>query len=89
MCEVLQRFMLAINLPQPSFTWAYDWPRKNIARVPDFFLIMYVITCRYDWLANKSLRAGYFLWAMFAYGLGKQIMKITCNYSTCTDILYR
>lgn len=28
--------------------------------------------CRYDWLANKSLRAGYFLWAMFAYGFGKE-----------------
>lgn len=25
---------------------------------------------RYDWLAKKSLRAGYFLWAMTAYGLG-------------------
>lgn len=27
--------------------------------------------CRYDWLAKKNLRAGYFLWAMIAYGLGK------------------
>lgn len=43
MCEVLQRFMLVINLPQPSFTWAYDWSRKNIARVPDFFLLMYYL----------------------------------------------
>ncbi|PPR84924.1 hypothetical protein GOBAR_AA35793 [Gossypium barbadense] len=25
---------------------------------------------RYDWLANKTLRAGYFLWVMIAYGLG-------------------
>ncbi|MBA0852614.1 hypothetical protein Goshw_007626 [Gossypium schwendimanii] len=27
---------------------------------------------RYDWLANKTLRAGYFLWVMIAYGLGKR-----------------
>lgn len=27
---------------------------------------------RYDWLAKKSLRAGYFLWTMIAYGLGIQ-----------------
>lgn len=37
----------------------------------------YLIQCppfgRYDWLANKNLRAGYFLWAMFAYGLGIKI----------------
>lgn len=25
---------------------------------------------RYDWLANKTLRAGYFVWAMTAYGSG-------------------
>jgi hypothetical protein len=25
---------------------------------------------RYDWLAKKNLRAGYFVWAMTAYGLG-------------------
>ncbi|MBA0826994.1 hypothetical protein Goarm_011805, partial [Gossypium armourianum] len=24
---------------------------------------------RYDWLANKTLRAGYFVWVMIAYGL--------------------
>lgn len=30
---------------------------------------------RYDWLANKSLRAGYFLWAMIAYGLGMGFYK--------------
>jgi len=26
--------------------------------------------CRYDWLAKKKLRAGYFVWAMTAYGTG-------------------
>ena len=25
---------------------------------------------RYDWLAKKKLRAGYFVWAMTAYGTG-------------------
>jgi hypothetical protein len=29
-------------------------------------------SCRYDWLATKSLRAGYFPWAMLAYGLGME-----------------
>ena len=28
-------------------------------------------SCRYDWLAKKNIQTGYFLWAMFAYGLGK------------------
>ena len=30
---------------------------------------------RYDWLANKNLRAGYFLWAMIAYGFGKELLR--------------
>ena len=30
---------------------------------------------RYDWLAKKSLRAGYFVWAMTAYGLGMEEKK--------------
>lgn len=25
---------------------------------------------RYDWLTNKTLRTGYFVWAMTAYGAG-------------------
>lgn len=32
-------------------------------------------TYRYDWLSKKNLRAGYFLWAMSAYGLGMNNCK--------------
>lgn len=35
---------------------------------------------RYDWLANKSLRAGYFLWTMLAYGLGEQLFCCRVHY---------
>ncbi|KAL6544096.1 Signal peptide peptidase-like 2 [Orobanche gracilis] len=33
----------------------------------------------YDWLANKTLRSGYFLWAMFAYGFGLLITYVALN----------
>lgn len=32
----------------------------------------FVYPYRYDWLANKSLRVGYFLPAMLAYGSGNE-----------------
>ncbi|MFQ6619950.1 hypothetical protein Gotur_000217 [Gossypium turneri] len=32
--------------------------------------------CRYDWMTKKSLRAGYFVWAMTAYGLGMTNCKL-------------
>jgi len=41
------------------------------------FLTKMVRVCRYDWLANKSLRGGYFLWAMCAYGFGENQTPIT------------
>ena len=34
---------------------------------------------RYDWLCNKSLRAGYFLWTMIAYGLGLFVTYVALN----------
>ncbi|KAG5565830.1 hypothetical protein RHGRI_001670 [Rhododendron griersonianum] len=34
---------------------------------------------RYDWLSKKNLRAGYFLWAMIAYGLGLLITYVALN----------
>lgn len=41
----------------------------------------YIHLQRYDWLANKSLRAGYFLWAMLAYGLGIYMHTIYQDFS--------
>ncbi|KAK4389270.1 Signal peptide peptidase-like 2 [Sesamum angolense] len=41
--------------------------------------LLVAFSLRYDWLANKSLRAGYFLWAMFAYGLGLLITYVALN----------
>ncbi|MBA0826637.1 hypothetical protein Goarm_011465 [Gossypium armourianum] len=35
--------------------------------------------CRYDWLANMNLRAGYFVWAMTAYGLGLLVTYVALN----------
>ncbi|CAN1136562.1 Signal peptide peptidase-like 2, partial [Linum perenne] len=34
---------------------------------------------RYDWLVNKTLQAGYFLYAMLAYGLGLVVRYIALN----------
>ncbi|KAJ8450232.1 hypothetical protein Cgig2_033426 [Carnegiea gigantea] len=34
---------------------------------------------RYDWLGNKKIRAGYFLWAMTAYGLGLLVTYMALN----------
>ncbi|RZS10854.1 hypothetical protein BHM03_00042132 [Ensete ventricosum] len=44
----------------------------QIVRVPNlkFNSFLHAII-RYDWAAKKSLRAGYFLWSMVAYGSGK------------------
>ncbi|KAK4476590.1 hypothetical protein RD792_015747 [Penstemon davidsonii] len=34
---------------------------------------------RYDWLSNKTLKTGYFLYAMLAYGLGLLITYVALN----------
>ncbi|KAH1106214.1 hypothetical protein J1N35_009982 [Gossypium stocksii] len=41
--------------------------------------LLIAFSLRYDWLANKTLRAGYFLWAMIAYGLGLLITYVALN----------
>ncbi|EOY24768.1 Signal peptide peptidase-like 2 isoform 4 [Theobroma cacao] len=50
------------------------WGGYSIIGFGDILLpgLLIAFSLRYDWLANKTLRAGYFLWAMFAYGLGKR-----------------
>ncbi|KAI4326945.1 hypothetical protein L6164_019456 [Bauhinia variegata] len=41
--------------------------------------LLVAFALRYDWLAYKTLRAGYFLWAMFAYGFGLLITYVALN----------
>ncbi|KAK5813321.1 hypothetical protein PVK06_028770 [Gossypium arboreum] len=48
------------------------WGGYSIIEFGDILLpgLLIAFSLRYDWLAKKTLRAGYFLWAMIAYGLG-------------------
>ncbi|KAL1087955.1 hypothetical protein V6Z11_D08G218200 [Gossypium hirsutum] len=48
------------------------WVGYSIIGFGDILLpgLLIAFSLRYDWLANKTLRAGYFLWVMIAYGLG-------------------
>lgn len=43
---------------------------------------------RYDWLAKKSLRAGYFVWAMTAYGLGMEEMRTVLYGNVDSSCVY-
>ncbi|KAH7513913.1 hypothetical protein FEM48_Zijuj11G0033300 [Ziziphus jujuba var. spinosa] len=57
------------------------WGGYSIIGFGDILLpgLLVAFSLRYDWLANKSLRAGYFLWAMLAYGLGLLITYVALN----------
>ncbi|KAK4802803.1 hypothetical protein SAY86_001006 [Trapa natans] len=57
------------------------WGGYSIIGFGDILLpgLLIAFSLRYDWLANKNLRAGYFLWAMFAYGLGLLITYVALN----------
>ncbi|KDP25425.1 hypothetical protein JCGZ_20581 [Jatropha curcas] len=57
------------------------WGGYSIIGFGDILLpgLLIAFSLRYDWLANKSLRAGYFLWAMIAYGLGLLITYVALN----------
>ncbi|GAV83873.1 PA domain-containing protein/Peptidase_A22B domain-containing protein [Cephalotus follicularis] len=57
------------------------WGGYSIIGFGDILLpgLMIAFSLRYDWLANRSLRAGYFLWAMFAYGLGLLVTYVALN----------
>ncbi|KAK9927179.1 hypothetical protein M0R45_024378 [Rubus argutus] len=57
------------------------WGGYSIIGFGDILLpgLLVAFSLRYDWLANKSLRAGYFLWAMIAYGLGLLITYVALN----------
>ncbi|RYR27860.1 hypothetical protein Ahy_B01g051925 [Arachis hypogaea] len=53
------------------------WGGYNIIGFGDIILpgLLVAFSLRYDWLAKKSLCAGYFLWAMTAYGLARENME--------------
>ncbi|KAL8138527.1 hypothetical protein V2J09_004528 [Rumex salicifolius] len=57
------------------------WGGYSVIGFGDIILpgLVIAFSLRYDWLANKSLRAGYFLWAMSAYGLGLLITYVALN----------
>ncbi|XWS38350.1 hypothetical protein CRYUN_Cryun19dG0123700 [Craigia yunnanensis] len=57
------------------------WGGYSIIGFGDILLpgLLIAFSLRYDWLANKTLRAGYFLWAMIAYGLGLLITYVALN----------
>ncbi|OAY59786.1 signal peptide peptidase-like 2 [Manihot esculenta] len=57
------------------------WGGYSIIGFGDILLpgLVIAFSLRYDWLASKSLRAGYFLWAMMAYGLGLLITYVALN----------
>ncbi|EXB30879.1 Signal peptide peptidase-like 2B [Morus notabilis] len=57
------------------------WGGYSIIGFGDIILpgLVVAFSLRFDWLANKKLRAGYFVWAMSAYGLGLLITYVALN----------
>ncbi|XAR55071.1 hypothetical protein NMG60_11030453 [Bertholletia excelsa] len=57
------------------------WGGYSIIGFGDILLpgLLVAFSLRYDWLAKKNLQAGYFLWAMLAYGLGLLVTYVALN----------
>lgn len=57
------------------------WGGYSVIGFGDIILpgLLIAFSLRYDWLMKKSLRAGYFLWAMTAYGFGLLITYVALN----------
>ncbi|KAH7839504.1 hypothetical protein Vadar_005146 [Vaccinium darrowii] len=57
------------------------WGGYSIIGFGDILLpgLLVAFSIRYDWLAKKNLRSGYFLWAIFAYGLGLLVTYVALN----------
>ncbi|KAL8495230.1 hypothetical protein ACS0TY_019403 [Phlomoides rotata] len=57
------------------------WGGYSIIGFGDIILpgLLVAFSLRYDWLSKKSLKTGYFLWAMIAYGLGLLITYVALN----------
>ncbi|XP_074330062.1 signal peptide peptidase-like 2 isoform X1 [Apium graveolens] len=58
-----------------------QWGGYSVIGFGDILLpgLLITFSLRYDWLASKTLRSGYFLWAMFAYGLGLLLTYVALN----------
>ncbi|XP_044504057.1 signal peptide peptidase-like 4 isoform X1 [Mangifera indica] len=57
------------------------WGGYSVIGFGDIILpgLLVAFSLRYDWLAKKNLRTGYFVWAMTAYGLGLLITYVALN----------
>ncbi|KAL4314616.1 hypothetical protein AHAS_Ahas15G0102900 [Arachis hypogaea] len=57
------------------------WGGYSIIGFGDILLpgMLVAFSLRYDWLANKNIRNGYFLWAIFAYGFGLLVTYVALN----------
>ncbi|XP_078182634.1 SIGNAL PEPTIDE PEPTIDASE-LIKE 2 [Carex rostrata] len=57
------------------------WGGYSIIGFGDILLpgLLIAFALRYDWLAKKSLRGGYFLWTMVAYGAGLLVTYVALN----------
>ncbi|CAA3006253.1 signal peptide peptidase-like 4 [Olea europaea subsp. europaea] len=57
------------------------WGGYSIIGFGDIILpgLLVAFSLRYDWLSKKSLRDGYFLWAMIAYGSGLLVTYVALN----------
>ncbi|XP_057435651.1 signal peptide peptidase-like 4 [Lotus japonicus] len=57
------------------------WGGYSVIGFGDIILpgLLVAFSLRYDWLAKKNLRAGYFLYAMTAYGLGLLVTYLALN----------
>ncbi|MBA0831725.1 hypothetical protein Goarm_016169 [Gossypium armourianum] len=60
----------------------YDpWGGYSVIGFGDIILpgLLVAFSLRYDWLTKNTLRAGYFIWAMTAYGLGLLVTYVALN----------
>ncbi|KAH6756446.1 SIGNAL PEPTIDE PEPTIDASE-LIKE 4 [Perilla frutescens var. hirtella] len=57
------------------------WGGYSIIGFGDIIIpgLLVAFSLRYDWLSKKSLKAGYFLWAMLAYGSGLLVTYVALN----------
>ncbi|KAL8138922.1 hypothetical protein V2J09_004923 [Rumex salicifolius] len=57
------------------------WGGYSIIGFGDILLpgLLVAFSLRYDWLAQKTIRSGYFLWTLCAYGIGLLVTYIALN----------
>ncbi|PRQ58112.1 putative peptidase A22B, signal peptide peptidase [Rosa chinensis] len=59
----------------------FDAAKQSFLKIPQALKEMLKINLEglYDWLTNKTLRTGYFVWAMTAYGAGLLVTYVALN----------